>query len=419
MSTSSQAVRSNTSEFFPTLDNGILPFLARKDLTGDQKRDLIETANLAKSVFNRFQETVNQSEESCGAIAKDRMEDLREKSVTFLSTKDKSVSSLQEELNRFKCDLEDFNIASWSERGFCLYDQSKYAEAQKNHEEALRIEKKAPGDRQLKIAKHINAIGKCLFSQGEYAQAMTRYEEALQTIKTIGGDTLTVLCNIAVCLESQGKYQESQALHEEVLRIRKKTLDAKDLLVAISLNNLGTCLKSQGKYEEALTNYEESLRIRNQYQDENGQAVILVNIGSCLRAQGKNKLAKLKLEEALQIWKKNLGADHINIALTLDSLGTCFHEEGKYGDALQTYKEALRIKKIVLEEESHGVAISLSNIGGSLSYLGKNEEAKEHLWKAYQIAQKKLGENHPATVSFLEKYHSCSPSYFSGFCSVQ
>ncbi len=75
-------------------------------------------------------------------------------------------------------------------------------------------------------------------------------------------------------------------------------------------------------HTEALRNYEEALRIQKVAlgPDHHAVATTLTNIGAVCVAQGDKSRAKEALTQAKQIFIRQLGKDHPNVAVVADWL---------------------------------------------------------------------------------------------------
>jgi len=106
-----------------------------------------------------------------------------------------------------------------------------------------------------------------LFQQGKYAEAEKLAKEALtMTKEKFGGDHLKVatsLDSLAMIYSTQGKYEETEPLYKEVLTIQEKTLGSNHADVVHVLENMIELYKAMGKEEEAKKLTERIERIRS------------------------------------------------------------------------------------------------------------------------------------------------------------
>ena len=106
-----------------------------------------------------------------------------------------------------------------------------------------------------------------LFQQGKYAEAERLAKEALTMAKEKFGEdhpkVATCLDSLAMIYSTQGKYREAEPLYKEILAIREKTLGPNHADVVHVLENMIELYKTMGKDDEVKKLSERIERIRS------------------------------------------------------------------------------------------------------------------------------------------------------------
>ena len=165
---------------------------------------------------------------------------------------------------------------------------------------------------------------------------------------------------------------------------------------ASSLTRLATLYYSQGKYNEAESLYLRSLVIREKQLGENHLAVAisLNNLAELYRNQGKYDEAEPLYLRSLSIYEKELGENHPHVATSLNNLAELYRNQGKYNEAEPLHLRSLSITEKQLGENHPHVATSLNNLANLYLDQGKYDEAEPLYLRSLSIYGNQLGENH-------------------------
>eukprot|EP00903_Cladosiphon_okamuranus_P018863 g17350.t2 len=104
--------------------------------------------------------------------------------------------------------------------------------------------------------------------------------------------------------------------------------------------------------------------------------------------------AEALLKRALEIYKANLGPEHVNVANTLHAMGVCERDSGRTSEADALLKRALDIKEAKLGTDHVNVANTLHAMGMCERDSGRTSEAEALLKRALDIKEAKLGTDH-------------------------
>jgi len=170
-----------------------------------------------------------------------------------------------------------------------------------------------------------------------------------------------------------------------------------DTLAAGLANNLGYYLEEITDYPGARYYYEQALAIyRKSLGEEHFNTAISLNsLGMLLMVMGDYSGAQLYLEQALAIYRKVMGEEHTATIICLNNLGVLLKAMGDYRGARLYIEQVLALKRKTLGENHLSTAISLNNLGYLLSEIGDYAGARLNYEQALVIKRKTLGEEHP------------------------
>ena len=252
--------------------------------------------------------------------------------------------------------------------GWILYRRGKYAEAEREAEQALALYREAGMGNDREAGDVLNLLGSTKYSKGEYDAAIEYYRQSL-TIKRkkLGDDHPNVaasLNNIGVAYRSKGDYDKAIEYYRQALAIKRKKLGDEHPDVAASLNNIGWAYVSKGDYDKTLEYYQQALAIycKKLGDDHPSTADTETGLGFVLVMKGDAAEGMKLLDHALAARSQKLGDDHADTAETLHYRGLAYCAQ-----ASRTGSEADR------------------------------QAAARDLKRALAIREKKLGPGHPKT----------------------
>ena len=242
--------------------------------------------------------------------------------------------------------------------GGALSAARHYDDALKVLDRSLRMKEEALDQKDVAIARTLEAIALVLQNQGAYERASTPIRRAVAIREAAGvdhpayADTLNLM---AQQLWFEGQMTESRAASERAVEVAERTLRPDHPTVARSLLFLGSTLGDLG---------------------ELGQSVALK-------------------ERALAIAERNFGASHHETGLYLHSLAFARHVEGNYVVARQHFQRALSIFEARFGPWHQDVATALSMLARTNAFLGDYASARREQARAVMIHERVGGPNHP------------------------
>jgi tRNA A-37 threonylcarbamoyl transferase component Bud32 len=125
------------------------------------------------------------------------------------------------------------------------------------------------------------------------------------------------------------------------------------------------------------------------------KAAILNSIGDVNRQLGHFGPAGEMLTLAIEIRRRELPADHPDVATSCHNLGLYYHERGDFPKAEPLYREALAIRQnLPGEDGQRATAATLHNLAWMMANEGKAREAERLFREVLVVRRKLLGELH-------------------------
>jgi tetratricopeptide (TPR) repeat protein len=210
------------------------------------------------------------------------------------------------------------------------------------------------------------------------------------------GDAKAAL-NLGMLLERQGNWDDAIAAFEQAT-----ALDEGD---AQAWFQLGLANATRMRTQPAQVAYERALEIRERElgPDHLEVAITLGNLGGTIFYLGDYERARELLERALEIKESELGRNHLGLAVTLGNLSLVLNSLGDYEKARELQERALAIRKADPTVERVKVAISLEFLATSTRALGDYEKSRELLEQALAIKEAVLGPKHLDVAAALDE----------------
>jgi len=211
---------------------------------------------------------------------------------------------------------------------------------------ALRIYEKI--GYKLGIADSYNKIGIINRSQGNYDEAMKNHLNSLKLMEEIGdkGGISDAYNLMGMNFWLQGNYSEALEKYFLGLKFRKE-IGSRDAMAG-SYNNIGELYLTLGNYTEALKNQMEALKLAQETGNRYEIGLYCKDIGKVYIELNNISQAKVYLTSALS-FSKEVG-DKENIRDTYQALSKLDSAMGNYQQALVDYKIYTRYKDSLLNE---------------------------------------------------------------------
>ena len=328
-----------------------------------------------------------------------------------------------------------------------LYDsQGRYEEAEPLYSQALEIRRRLLGEDHPETAQSLNNLAGLYYARGRYEDAEPLLAQALEITRRVLGedypDKASSLSSLAFLYDSRGRDEDAEPFYSQVLEISRRLLGEDYPDTTTSPNNLAELYRDQGRDEDAEPFYSQVLEISRRLlgEDYPDTTTSPNNLAELYRDQGRDEDAEPFYSQVLEISRRLLGEDHPSTAQSLNNLAFLYQSQGRYGEAEPLYLQALEIRRRILGEDHpetvkvreslenlrrdygkveslYNLAIKISRALGddhphaanSLNNLaefyrdqGRYGEAESLYTQALEILEKRLGPEHPNTVTVRE-----------------
>jgi len=245
--------------------------------------------------------------------------------------------------------LESDLADSLSGLGTANYQTAHYAEAEKEHQQALEIDRQLYGPLHPRLAYELVDLGEIQHDLGNDAAAEKLYRQALDVNKSWYGEKhpVTAFCMMAVgqSLVYQRRFDEAAPFIEQSVALQQEIFGPSHPRVAMALNVAGVFELRRGHLEAAESDF---TRVANIYRSIYGDRHFLVgatmlNLGQVDIESKRYASAEETFRGALDRFRGQLPPDHPNIAIAEQKLGNVLVLEQKYKEAEAPLLDAARI----------------------------------------------------------------------------
>lgn len=101
----------------------------------------------------------------------------------------------------------------WNKIGIAYHQLSNFAQARKNYEQAIKIDKK--------YADAVNNVGTVFYAQKKYKTAIARYKKAIE----LAPETASFWSNLGTAYYSRGKYDEMGEAYQKALSLDRNVFE--------------------------------------------------------------------------------------------------------------------------------------------------------------------------------------------------
>lgn len=244
-------------------------------------------------------------------------------------------------------------------------------------------------------------IGKTFISLGRYDEAELVLTRSLDirrhSLPAMHLDIALNLGDLGDALTAQGKYADAEVLYREALGIERKSLPSADAKLAPCLNNLANLLVARNHSTDAEPLFREAIQIGRGAGPAGTEALLdsLNGLSMTLAEQRKASEAEMVRREALEVARRSLPAGHPLLATILKTLADTLQQRGNQSEAEPLYQESLAIARKALPAGHPDIAYILVAYGQSLVKQGKLAEAEPLFREGVAIQRKALPAGHP------------------------
>jgi serine/threonine protein kinase/Tfp pilus assembly protein PilF len=232
---------------------------------------------------------------------------------------------------------------------------------------------------------------------GEYGPALVRARALLREAEALGYRPL-----VAEALVQVGELERRTGAIDDSRRTLERagvvaTGCAHDLVALRAATQLTSVVgwelsqHEQGSYWAALG---EALLARLGLQGSVQEADLRASIGDLAWARGDYPSSLAAYEAALQLYERNLGPSHPDVARQHANIGYLLMEQGSYDDALRRFDDAIRVSEAALGPTHPRIGELLGYEVQALSHRDDNAEAAKVGERALALLEHALGPDH-------------------------
>jgi tetratricopeptide (TPR) repeat protein len=279
-----------------------------------------------------------------------------------------------------------------------------YDSAAINANTAVRLGKKASGERSQSTLAKLSNLGIVYRYQGKHHDAREVTEHVLDArMQTLGpGDprTLASMNNMAWILNAMGEYGKAEEIYRETVKLQEKVLGTENTDILITLSNLAVSLQSSGRYQAAEEIYRRVLESRalNLGTDHPETLSSISDLGAVYYLQGNLEGAEKWHDKALKGREKILGQKHHKTLDSMSHLGCVFHSQHRFEAAEDLFRKVLGGYSTRYGTEHSTTLLTMSNLAIILQCREKYQEAEELVRKVLISRENTLGERHRDTL---------------------
>ncbi|HEX4170268.1 MAG TPA: tetratricopeptide repeat protein [Bryobacteraceae bacterium] len=243
-------------------------------------------------------------------------------------------------------------------------DAGRYAQAEFERKQALRIAEKSERKESLDYALVLAGICVLPTYTGNLAEAMTVMHQAIETNRERGPsrDLAALRGSLAQLLVAGKRYGDAEALLlESQTDLLKRERPDYDQMANI-LSELGFIRYDQGRITESIDFYSREIHLlENALGPGHPRLVVpLNNLAASLTKLGKAQSASEILERAVNLCDKTLGQENAYCGMVLDNYSLALRKLGRKHEATEMAARAHKIEQISDRRNGIGLTVNAS-----------------------------------------------------------
>lgn len=204
-------------------------------------------------------------------------------------------------------------------------------------------------------------------------------------------------------------YARALALYEEAFKLRQRTLQSPNPLLAHSIHNIANAQFYLNNFEQAKSHYLQTLDIykalyRSDSPESAETARTMDHLGSTYVKLGEYPAALQMYTQARDLRESIFGSGSLEVAMSDNSIAWFHVQLGEYAVAEPIYRRALLTLQSLEESDSKPlwVARAMHSLGNTLISLDQYQEARTMLSDSLALKTELLSENKPSVAITLQ-----------------
>jgi tetratricopeptide (TPR) repeat protein len=287
---------------------------------------------------------------------------------------------------------------------YVLYDQGKYADAERLLREVIAERETALGPEQPETLRARYWLAVVLWVQGKNAEAENEDRAVIKLQQKVLGadhpDTLRTRDNLVATILDQGKYAEAEAECRALLKVSEKVLGLEDPDTLKTRMDLALALGYQGEWVQAEAEVRAVIALQEKVLGPEHPDTLTSRSDLAVMLHQQNKRAEAEAEdrEVLRLREKVLGPEHPDTLMTRSNLAAGLADEGKYAEAEAENRTLINLKEKVYGPKEPGTLLVRGNLAEVLDFEGKYGEAEAEQRAVIKLEEEVLGPEHPNTL---------------------
>jgi tetratricopeptide (TPR) repeat protein len=292
-------------------------------------------------------------------------------------------------------------------------EQERWQDAEELAGQAAALCRETRGEYDACTLTASRHLGEIFALGGRFTEGETILQQVILAARrdpTLGPQFLPVaLRDEAAILVAKGQYREAEPLLREALDLSSKSGEHRPEM-ADNLVAMARLYRAEGHAARA-----EPLLIRAaaiyEQQDDSCLAQALQELSMNAITDGKYAIARQHLLRAVSIYRKFLGADHINVAIAQVALAEAYLGERNYAEAHSAIEPAL-VKEMAVLSDAHPQLARAHMIAARISEAQRHaSQADTHYRQALEIYRRITASNNPTRVMAERQYERFSKSF--------
>jgi eukaryotic-like serine/threonine-protein kinase len=257
-------------------------------------------------------------------------------------------------------------------------------------------------------ARLLEALGGIAAEVGDGKRALDllRQVHAIHTraVPASPDDVASAAEQLGAALSNMGHHTEAGVRYREALEIRQRVLGADHPLIANLHITMGaTYMEESGDAAQARAHLLAALAILERVPTYRSYPALLHNLATLENIVGNHDQARRYHEAALEVRQRQLGPDHLDVAVSLLGLGDVHYATGDFAQALEVHRRALAIyeRNAATDHAYYGAA--LSTTGEDLRRLDDAAGSLPYQERALQILGDRLSAH--LIVGYVQAHH--------------
>jgi serine/threonine protein kinase len=194
-----------------------------------------------------------------------------------------------------------------------------------------------------------NNLANSYWDQGRYSDAVKLHEESLPLLEAKLGAhhpaTLKSMNNLAVAYQTLGRYADAVKLYEHTVELMKAKRGNDDPDTLTSMGNLAAGYHALGRLEDALKLVEQVVALETKKLGRDSPETLrsVNNLAEIHSALGHQSLALELRRATLALRKAKLGSDHPDTLWSMGALAGSLIDLGRHLEAVSLIDECLRL----------------------------------------------------------------------------